>query len=189
MDDHLNHNAAVDYAIRKSTQRENYFVLELMVSCQRLPGPTNMDKASTFAVISVDINSLDDHDKIVIGGVQEEEVDRYEDEGEVQEVSVATEDYVSEWVIKQVTEVQSDESDPIYQATFTFNSQNQAAMKFKIQIYQRKKKSLDYGVIEEGDLLGEAEFLIGDMLKKNKEGLVKQLNNFEKKSTNKQLVS
>jgi hypothetical protein len=59
-----------------------------------------MDKASTFAVISVDINSLDDHDKIVIGGVQEKEVDRYEDEGEVQEVSVATEDYVSEWVIK-----------------------------------------------------------------------------------------
>jgi hypothetical protein len=44
-------------------------------------------------------------------------------------------------------------------------------------------------VIEEGDLLGEAEFLIGDMLKKKKEGLVKQLNNFEKKSVNKQLVS
>ena len=44
-------------------------------------------------------------------------------------------------------------------------------------------------MIEEGDLLGEAEFLIGDMLKKKKEGLVKQLNNFDKKSVNKQLVS
>lgn len=44
-------------------------------------------------------------------------------------------------------------------------------------------------MIEEGDLLGEAEFLIGDMLKKKKEGLVKQLNNFEKKSVNKQLVN
>lgn len=29
----LEHNAAVDYAIRKSSQRENYFVVELMISC------------------------------------------------------------------------------------------------------------------------------------------------------------
>jgi hypothetical protein len=33
----LEHNAAVDYAIRKAAQRENYFVLELQISCENLP--------------------------------------------------------------------------------------------------------------------------------------------------------
>jgi hypothetical protein len=37
------------------------------------------ERASTFAVLLVDINSLDDHDRIVIGGVQEEQKDVYED--------------------------------------------------------------------------------------------------------------
>jgi hypothetical protein len=37
------------------------------------------ERASTFAVLFVDINSLDDHDRIVIGGVQEEQKDVYED--------------------------------------------------------------------------------------------------------------
>ena len=64
-----------------------------------------MERASTFAVISVDINSLDEHDKIVIGGVQEAEVDRYEDEGEKSIDSVRTEDYVPDWVVKRISEV------------------------------------------------------------------------------------
>ena len=75
-------------------------------------------------MILVDINSLDDHDKRVIGGVQEEELDRYFDLGDKQDESVNTEDYVSEWAIVRVTEVQPDEANPIYRATFTFNSQN-----------------------------------------------------------------
>ena len=64
-----------------------------------------MERASTFAVLSVDVNSLDDHDKKVIGGVQDEDLDRYEDEEVKDEVSVATEDYVADWFLKRVTEV------------------------------------------------------------------------------------
>ena len=51
------------------------------------------------------MNSLDDHDKKVIGGVQDEDLDRYEDEEVKDEVSVATEDYVADWFLKRVTEV------------------------------------------------------------------------------------
>ena len=68
------------------------------------------ERASTFAVLSVDINSLDDHDKIVIGEVQEEQKDRYEDSDEeeqktVMNDSVRTEEYVSEWKEKMRTEI------------------------------------------------------------------------------------
>ena len=75
----LEHNAAVDYAIKKNNQKENYFVIELLLSCKNLPDFKVNERASTFAVLLVDINSLDDHDKIVIGGVQEEQKDVYED--------------------------------------------------------------------------------------------------------------
>ena len=187
MSSNLEHNSAVDYAIRKSSQRENYFVIELIVSCNNLPDYSSMERASTFAVISVDINSLDDHDKIVIGGVQEEEADRYEDEGDVSVESIRTEDYVSDWVVKRITEVQADETNPIYQQTFSFSSQNQAVMRFKVAIYQRKKKLMDFGAIEDGELVGEAEFLIGDMIKRKKEGLEKPLVNYERRSTNNKL--
>ena len=68
------------------------------------------ERASTFAVLSVDINSLDDHDKSVIGEVQEEQKDRYEDSDEeeqktVMNDSVRTEEYVSEWKEKMRTEI------------------------------------------------------------------------------------
>ena len=62
-------------------------------------------------------------------------------------------------------------------------------MHFKIQIYQRKNKKMDFGAIEDGELIGECEFLIGDMLKKKKEGLEKRLINYDRKSMNKKLVA
>jgi hypothetical protein len=101
----LEHNAAVDYAIRKSSQRENYFVIELMISCQNLPDYSRMERASTFAVLHVDVNSLDDHDKKVIGGVQDEELDCYANEEEKEDESILSEDYVADWFLKKVTEV------------------------------------------------------------------------------------
>ena len=87
-----------------------------------MPNVSHRERASTFAILEVDINSLDDHDKIVIGGVQEEELDRYENVSEESYQSVRTEDYVSEWVVKRTTEIQNDETDPIYKNTFIFNS-------------------------------------------------------------------
>jgi hypothetical protein len=60
-------------------------------------------------------------------------------------------------------------------------------MRFKVAIYQRKKKLMDFGAIEDGDLVGEAEFLIGDMIKRKKEGLEKPLLNYERRSTNNKL--
>ena len=83
--EHINHNeeleqdAAIDYALRKSKQRENYFVMEVMMSCQNLPFKHFFEKAATFAVMSVDIHSLDDHDKIEIGNFKEVEKNIYEE--------------------------------------------------------------------------------------------------------------
>lgn len=42
--------------------------MEIMTSAQNLPFANFFEMASTFAVVSVDLNSLDDHDKIEIGG-------------------------------------------------------------------------------------------------------------------------
>lgn len=64
-----------------------------------------MERASTFAVLHVDVNSLDDHDKKVIGGVQDEELDYYENEEEKEDESILSEDYVADWFLKKVTEV------------------------------------------------------------------------------------
>lgn len=52
-----------------------------------------------------------------------------------------------------------------------------ASMRFRVQIYQRKRKTLDLGDVAEGILIGENEFLIGDMLTKRKQGLVQPLLN------------
>lgn len=135
----LEHNAAVDYAIKKNNQKENYFVIELLLSCKNLPDFKVTERASTFAVLLVDINSLDDHDKIVIGGVQEEHKDRYEDSDGDEESKIIetarTEDYVSEWTEKMITEVQSQDEHPIYFNSFTFSSSNMHNMKFKVQIF------------------------------------------------------
>jgi hypothetical protein len=93
-----------------------------MISCNNLPNVSAIERASSFAVLSVDVNSLDDHDKFVIGGVQEEELDRYEDEEEQSEDTVRSEDYIPDWVVKKVTEVQTEETNPIYSQTYSFNS-------------------------------------------------------------------
>lgn len=69
MKSQLEHSSAVDYAMKKNSQKENYFVMELLLSCKNLPDFSVTERASTFAVLSVDVNSLDHHDKIVIGGV------------------------------------------------------------------------------------------------------------------------
>jgi hypothetical protein len=144
MGNNLEHNAAVDYAIRKSAQRENYFVLELQIQCNDLPNVSKMERATTFAVLYVDINSLDDHDKIVIGGVEDEELNCYEEKSEESKNSINTEDYKPHWQQKKITEYQVEETNPIYELTYSFNSQNSAAMRFKVEIYQRKNKQSDF---------------------------------------------
>ena len=83
----MEHNAAVDYAIRKNKQRETYFVMELMFSAQNVPDRSLVQKASTFAVLYIDLNSLDAHDKVEIGGITEEEFDRYEDQSNEAELN------------------------------------------------------------------------------------------------------
>ncbi len=82
--------------------------------------------ATTFAVISVDLNSLDDHDKIEIGNVVEKELNRYVDvlEKEEKQPEFGDDDYQSVWVQKIITEVKKSDSNPIFDKTFTFNSMN-----------------------------------------------------------------
>jgi hypothetical protein len=48
---------------------------------------------------------------------------------------------------------------------------------------------MDLGSIEGGIFIGEAEFLIGDMLKKKKEGLIKPLHNVDKRKMQPKLLA
>ena len=74
--------------------------MEIMISVQNLPFPNYFDLATTFAVMSVDLNSLDDHDKIEIGEVVEKELNRYEDVkvNEERQPEFGDDDYKSIWV-------------------------------------------------------------------------------------------
>lgn len=112
-----------------------------MIACNNIPDFSVTEKASTFAVLSVDVNSLDEHDKIVIGGIQEEVKDRYDDssdeEKEEEKIdTVRTEDRPAIWTEKLVTSIEVEEQNPMYKESFTFNSGNMAQMKYKIQIFQ-----------------------------------------------------
>lgn len=170
--DELEHDAAIDYALRKNKQRENYFVMEIMISVQNLPFANYFDLATTFAVISVDLNSLDDHDKIEIGNVVEKELNRYLDvlQKEEKQPEFGDDDYKSVWVQKIITEVKKSDSNPIFDKTFTFNSMNQMKFRFKIDIYQCKNKEVLVGVIADSTLLGSNEYLIADGVRKKREG-------------------
>ena len=106
------------------------------MSVQNLPFANYFDLATTFAVMSVDLNCLDDHDKIEIGNVVEEQLNIYKDTGEkVRQLEWGDDGYVSSWVQKMITEVRKFDSNPIYDKTFTFNSSNQLNFRFKIDIY------------------------------------------------------
>jgi hypothetical protein len=127
-------------------------------------------------LLSVDINSLDDHDKIVIGGVQEEQKDRYEDSEGSEESkildSVRTVDQIPVWTEKMRTEIQSEEENPIYFNSFTFSSSNMAVMRFRVQIYQTAGGSVEQVDMEKSTLIGEGEYEIGQLLKQKKTGVV-----------------
>jgi hypothetical protein len=56
--------------------------------------------------------------------VQEEEVDFYQDLGDVSKESIDTDDYESDWKVRKVTEVQQECANPIYGLTYSFNSAN-----------------------------------------------------------------
>jgi hypothetical protein len=146
------------------------------LQCKNLPDFSVTERASTFALLSVDINSLDDHDKIVIGGVQEEQKDRYEDSEGSEESkildSVRTVDQVPVWTEKMRTEIQSEEENPIYFNSFTFSSSNMAVMRFRVQIYQTAGASVEQVDMEKSTLIGEGEVEIGQLLKQKKTGVV-----------------
>ena len=60
----VDHNAAVDYALKKNRHRENHSVHEVMLSCHNLPATDIIgSKPPMFVIMYFDLNTLADHDK------------------------------------------------------------------------------------------------------------------------------
>ena len=75
MQDEVDHNAAVDYALKKNNQRTSASVHEIILSASNLPDQDIIGtRSQTFAVMYFDLNTLDDHDKKVMGGLTENEI-------------------------------------------------------------------------------------------------------------------
>ena len=75
LQDQVDHNAAVDYALKKNRHRENHSVHEMMLSCHNLP-PTDImgSKPPIFVIMYFDMHTLDDHDKQQMGGLTEKQL-------------------------------------------------------------------------------------------------------------------
>jgi len=74
-------DAAVNYALKRNrnAMKENHSIKELMFSAQDLPN-TIKGRPDTFAVLYVNLHSLDDHDLKEIAGLTEREVRDLRDE-------------------------------------------------------------------------------------------------------------
>ena len=85
-------DAAVNYALRRnrSGQRENHTIKELMISASGLPNIIS-GRPNSFAVLYVNLHSLDEHDKKALGGLTEREIyelngEEYKEEEESEEL-------------------------------------------------------------------------------------------------------
>lgn len=68
-------DAAVNYALRRNRggQRENHTIKELMLSASALPNIIG-GRPNSFAVLYLNLHSLDEHDKRALGNLTEREI-------------------------------------------------------------------------------------------------------------------
>lgn len=74
-------DAAINYALRrnKSSKKENHAVKELLFSAVRLPSELK-GRPMTFMVLFVNLHTLDDYDKAMIGHLSPQEIKDINDE-------------------------------------------------------------------------------------------------------------
>ena len=65
-------DAAVNYALKRNrtSMRENHKIKEMLISASSLPNALG-SRPNTFAILYVNLHSLDQHDKHHVGGLSE----------------------------------------------------------------------------------------------------------------------